>query len=175
MTVNCHVLLGGMTGGLLDRFPGINGGMNDLVRMMAPRGAKTWTWGDWQKCWADIRNTWHPGTQIVIIGYSGGGWCGTLLCNALKPAAVALFVAYDPSPAGSLQPISNNVRRACCYFNTKPAMWWPGVGQIGGGRIVSDGSTPAPTIETRTIAMQHLLVQYDKALHRHTIDLINHL
>ncbi len=170
-----HILLGGLTGGPIDRLPGINAGMNNLVRMLRPQGVKTWTWGDWQATWRDIHDNWRPGNQVVIIGYSGGGWCGTVLCNALKPAAVALFVAYDPSPAGNVKPISNNVQKACCYYNTKPEMWWPGVGKLGGGIITSDLKTPVPDIEIFTIAEQHFLVQFNETLHRHTIDLINKL
>lgn len=168
-----HVLLGGMTGGALDRVPPLNAGMNNLVHMLAPLGVKTWTWGQWQSAWRDIHDNWKSGNQIIIIGYSGGGTRGTWLCNAIKPAPVALLVVYDPSPARQMRPIGNNVRRAVCYHNLSPAMWFPGVGWLGGGIVTGDGSEPTPVIETVPISEWHLAVQFDEKLHRHTMDLIN--
>jgi hypothetical protein len=170
-----HLLLGGMTGGAIDKLPPTNSGMYGLVRLLAPRLVTVWTWGEWLKCDEAIRDNYKPGNQIIIIGYSGGGCFGVWATRMLSPIPIALFVAYDPSPAGKMVGFLPNVQRAVCYYNETPWMWWPGVGKLGGGRLFAkDGKSP-PVIDTRAIREQHLMVQFDQKLHQNTIALINAL
>lgn len=174
-----HLLLGGMTGGPLDRLPPSNTGMFALKRMLAPRLVTDWTWGDWMRCVDDIRANYKEGNQVVLIGYSGGGSRGCYATRMLASVApvipVTLLVAYDPSPADQMLGLADNVQSACCYYNERPMMWWPGVGRLGGGRLFAVEQRSPPVIETMTVRQQHLLVQFDQELHRRTIALIDAL
>jgi hypothetical protein len=37
-----------------------------------------------------------------------------------------------------MKSIGSNVERALCFHNTKPMMWMPGVGALGGGHLVGN-------------------------------------
>jgi hypothetical protein len=164
-----HLLLGGMTGTVLDR--PTTGGMLKLVELLAPLKVTTWYWGQWPQAWQAIYAAWHATDQLIIIGYSGGGSRGTYLCNALFPAPIALFVAYDPSPAREMHPIRRNVVKAVCYYNERPLMLG-----LGGGLVTSEspGHHP-PAIDVEPIKLQHLRVQYSAQLHAKTVELIKGL
>ena len=75
------------------------------------------------------------------------------------------MILYDPSPAWQMQPIGNNVHKAINYHNNKPGMWWPGVGELGGGVLTGH----AVVMETVEVAENHLSVQFNQALHTRTI------
>ena len=136
-------------------------GMDLLGNRLAELGCvvSRYNWGAWQTAAQDLWRAQAAGSKIVLIGYSGGGWCATLLANLPNKPQIDLMVLYDPSPAWQMKPIGPNVKRAICYHNTAPLMFG-----LGGG--VLTGTT---RIETIDIAEQHLLVQFDQKLHDRTI------
>jgi hypothetical protein len=167
-----RILLGGMTGGVADLIPPTNTGMFALRNMLSDLpnvDVQTWTWGNWREVAIDLDGT-LPKDKIVVIGYSGGGSRATDLANWMflnTHVHIDLMVLYDPSPADQMQTIRANVKRAICYRNLSPKMWFPGVGKLGGGVLRSVGA--APVVETVEIAQQHLLVQGNMDLHKRTI------
>ena len=53
-------------------------------------------------------------------------------------------------------------KRAICYHNTKPDMFVPFIGSLGGGVLVGTN------VETIDIAIPHLKVQFSQSLHQRT-------
>jgi hypothetical protein len=65
-------------------------------------------------------------------------------------------------------------------LRTKPMMWMPGVGDLGGGQLVGNapdfGGRPGHGgIEIINIAEQHMLVQVDQSLHERTVKAVEAL
>ena len=106
---------------------------------------------------------------VIVIGYSGGGAKATWLANGyfgntsnyLSRPRIDLMVLYDPSPAWSMLPINDNVKRAICYRNVTPLFFG-----LGGGVLVGNNTQ----IDTIDIFEHHLLVQMDSTLHQRTIE-----
>jgi hypothetical protein len=166
VTVSVFILRGGVLHGGADGVVS-SAGMDALGRQLAAIHGVTvgvYNWGQWQSVAWDM---WRApaGSKIVLIGYSGGGWCATLLADLPNKPAIDLMVVYDPSPAWQMKPIGPNVKRAICYHNQHPLMFG-----LGGGVLI--GTTD---IETVNIAEQHLAVQFDQKLHNHTIDAVRSL
>ena len=163
MSARCYMLLGGMTGQAWEAYiPGINSGMLALRDRIEGLGVpvSVYPWGQWRFALADMSAS---GCRI-LIGYSGGGWCSTLLAASLDPTMIDLMVAYDPSPANQMQPIGSNVKKAICYYNTSPFFFC-----LGGGKLTLAAGNATTSLTTVTIAEQHLAVQYDWSLHAQTL------
>ena len=158
---NAYILLGGLTGSLID-YP-VNLGLLGLRRRLQQNNVIcfTYPWGNWQRAGDDIAA--HAGlAATIVIGHSGGGSRATWLANWRNPP-IDLMVLYDPSPGAQMRPVGRNVQRALCYHNTKPCMWWPGIGTLGGGMLLG------PRVEVLDFAQFHLLVQFNQTLHARTL------
>lgn len=158
-TAHVYILLGGMVGA--DPSYAINEGMLDLGEQLGRiPGVKVteYPWSDYERIAADHPNKEADG-DLVVIGYSGGGWKATVLANEHPGLLINLMVLYDPSPAWSMRPIGDNVVRAICYHNTAPMF-----GNLGGGLL--QGITDIKIVD---IAEEHLFVQNDQRLHDQTI------
>jgi pimeloyl-ACP methyl ester carboxylesterase len=179
-TVQVYLLLGGLIGsdGSVTSV-----GMFQLAKMLRAlpdTTVTTYTWDQWAEAYKTILAN-EGKAKIVVVGYSGGGSRATWLANMPSKPQIDLMVYYDPSPKWQMQPIGANVKKALCYHNTKPMMWVPGIGDLGGGQLVGhapgvDGApVRSPSIETVNIAEQHLLVQVDQSLHEHTVKAVRAL
>ena len=158
-TAHVYILLGGLAGG--DPSRAVNEGMDFLAgQLKVIPGVKvtSYPWADYERIVVEHPN--KADDELVVIGYSGGGWKATVLANEHSGLLINLMVLYDPSPAWSMRPISHNVVRAICYHNTNPMF-----GNLGGGRL----SGPPGIVETIDIAEEHLFVQNDQSLHAHTV------
>jgi|KBSMisStaDraftv2_1062788.scaffolds.fasta_scaffold39469_2 hypothetical protein len=164
---NIFILLGGIWS--FDG-PVTSSGMYMLRSMLSKLpnvSIKTYLWASWTQCYNDVMAA--KDEKVAIIGFSGGAMKETWVANGcvlgahgiiyLKRPNIDLLVAYDPSPAGSVQLLGKNVKRAVCYYNAAPWMFG-----LGGGRLGGDTD-----IQTITIREQHLAVQTDMALHRRTV------
>ena len=172
-----YVLLGGLysidglatSAGMLTLVTRLKGIPNTVV--------KWFLWGDYQSCFRDA-NAADPGDQVILIGYSGGGWriCTVAGMMSKYKEDVALLVAYDPSPSWNMSLPENilrpNVKKAVCYQN-ESVMWIPFIGAIGGGKLVVGAG--GPTVDVRPIKEQHLSVQFDAHLHDQTVALVSDL
>ena len=162
MTARCFMLLGGMTGQAWEAYiPGINSGMLALRDRIEGLGVpvSVYPWGQWRFALADMSAS---GCRI-LIGYSGGGWCSTLLADSTA-TAIDLMVGYDPSPPNQMQPLGGNVKKAICYYNTSPFFFG-----LGGGKLTLAVGNTTTSLTTVTISEQHLAVQYDWSLHAQTL------
>ena len=158
MTVRVTILLGGMLGpdGWID-----SDGMlflRDDLRKIDGVIVETLTWNEWTAALNNIADD----DKTAIIGYSGGGSRATWLANSIHHPTIDLMVLYDPSPSWQMQRIGSNVKRAICYHNTKPDMFVPFIGSLGGGVLVGTN------VETIDIAIPHLKVQFSQSLHQRT-------
>jgi hypothetical protein len=163
MTVQVHILLGGLVS--WDGYVTSAGmfGLAKQLRALPGVSVTTSTWGSWQNVYSAITHRTVGPTKVVVIGYSGGGTRATWLANYSSKPRIDLMVLYDPSPKWQMQVIDTNVKSALCYYNANPMM--PSFnGMLGGGRLV--GKTK---IETFTISEQHLAVQFDQSLHARTL------
>ena len=168
---NVYLLLGGVTGGYFGGY-GTSPGMLTLasaLRQLPGVTVQVYPWGQSDRAYADIMAA-QGRAKIAIPCYSGGVWQATVIANKATKPVIDLLVAYDPSPPKLIQPIGPNVKQAICYYNSRPMMWWPGIGRLGGGKIT--GNTK---ITTYTIAEQHLWVQLDQTLHARTVAAIKTL
>lgn len=178
--VQVYLLLGGLIGpdGTVT-----SAGMFQLAKMLRElpdTEVNTYTWNRWTEAYKAILDN-EGKAKIVVIGYSGGGSRATWLANMPSRPQIDLMIHYDPSPRWQMMSISTNVKKALCYHNTKPMMWVPGIGDLGGGQLVGKtldvGGEPirGPSIETVDIAEQHLLVQLDQSLHERTVEAVRAL
>lgn len=175
MTIQVFNLLGGFAGpdGYID-----SEGMEYLGQMIEQQvpNAKvsTFTWSHWQSAIDPILGAVQRKEKVVVIGYSGGGSRATYLADALfykyPMGVIDLMVLYDPSPKWEMEPIGGNVLQAICYHNTNPMMWFPLIGELGGGQLTGHSK-----IRTIDIAQQHLAVQENQDLHKQTIAAIKAL
>ncbi len=161
------LLLGGLVG-----FDGdvTSAGMFKLEHMLEELpgvSVKSYAWSSFMTAAYDVQMT---KTLKVVVGYSGGGSRATWLANAIPMTMIDLMVLYDPSPWWETHPIGHNVKQGICYHNTKPEMWVPFIGQIGGGKLVGTGN-----IITQNFAQQHLLVQFNEELHNETVKYVKKL
>jgi hypothetical protein len=162
MSTSVYMLYGGMTGGILDN--PFNWGMAALRRRIEALPnilMHKYNWGSWQQAGLDVYADERG--KIVICGYSGGGSRASWIANWLKHKRIDLLVTYDPSPAGQMRVIGENVLKAINYHNQKPGMWWPGVGALGGGVLLG------PHVETVEVAQNHMWVQSNETLHVRTL------
>ena len=169
MKVLACILLGGLEGadGYLD-----SAGMEALAaQLRAVPGIETsvWTWDKWEQALAVVRAC-EGHAKIAVIGYSGGGSRMTYLASESPLPIIDLMIGYDPSPKWQIKDIEMNVHKAICYYNTKPDLYVPLIGALGGGRLA--GYTNIQTIE---IAEPHLAVQADQSLHDRTIAAVKEL
>jgi hypothetical protein len=178
-SVQVYLLLGGLVGsdGSVTSV-----GMFQLAKMLrALPDTKVWTytWDKWAEAYKTILAN-EGKAKIVVVGYSGGGSRATWLANMSSKPQIDLMVNYDPSPKWQMKPIGSNVKKALCFHNTKPMMWMPGVGDLGGGQLVGNvpgfGGRPGHSgIEIINIAEQHMLVQVDQSLHERTVKAVGAL
>ena len=178
-SVQVYLLLGGLVG---SDGSVTSAGMFQLAKMLrALPGTKvrTYTWEKWAEAYKAILAN-EGKAKIVVIGYSGGGSRATWLANMPSKPQIDLMVNYDPSPKWQMKSIGSNVKKALCFHNTKPMMWMPGVGALGGGQLV--GNAPGFSdrsghgrIESINIAEQHMLVQVDQSLHERTVKAVEAL
>lgn len=177
--VKVYVLLGGLVG--MDGYA-TSAGMFQLAKMLRSlpnTSVTTFTWDKWREAYRVILAN-EGKAKIVVIGYSGGGSRATWLANTRPRPKIDLLISYDPSPKWQIKPIGANVKMALCYHNTR-AMWLPGFGNFGGGRLINgvrgnaDSQIEGPKIENFNVAEQHMLVQFDQSLHRQTIEAVRSL
>jgi hypothetical protein len=161
LQINAYILLGGLSGSFID-YP-VNLGLLGLRRTLRQNNVTcfTYLWGNWQRAADDIA------AQAGLASTTGdrpfgGGSRATWLANWRNPL-IHLMVLYDPSPAGQMRPVGQNVLSAVCYHNTKPRMWWPGIGTLGGGVLTG------PRVKMVDFAQFHLLVQFNQSLHERTL------
>ena len=169
MSTRCYMLLGGMTGQAWEAYiPWINSGMLALRDRIQGLGVpvSVYPWGQWTLAAADMQP--YSGTKI-LIGYSGGGWCATLLADS-SGIGIDLMVGYDPSPSNQIRPLGRNVKQAICYYNTNPFFFG-----LGGGKLTLAVGNTTTSLTTVTISEQHLAVQYDWSLHAQTLAAIKEL
>lgn len=162
-----HILLGGIAGP--DGVVTSRGmyGLADTLSKLPGVETHTYFWSSWQVAasamWAQAK-----ADKTVLIGYSGGGTRATWLSYFYPQIPIDLMVLYDPSPARQMYPIKDNVAHALCYHNTRPLMWVPFIGSLGGG-VLTGVKGYTGKIETVDFAQQHLLVQFNSALHARTV------
>jgi pimeloyl-ACP methyl ester carboxylesterase len=149
-----------------------------MLRALPDTTVTTYNWNKWPDAYRAILAN-QGKAKIVVIGYSGGGSRATWLANMPSKPKIDLMVHYDPSPRWQMKPIGINVKKALCYHNTRPMMWVPGIGSLGGGELVAnvtaDDVLATPAIETVDIAEQHFLVQVDQSLHQRTVEAVRSL
>ena len=83
MTVAVFILRGGILPNGVDGIAS-SPGMDALGRQLAAINGVTvrvYNWGAWQTAAQDLWRAQAAGSKIVLIGYSGGGWCATLLAD----------------------------------------------------------------------------------------------
>ena len=178
-SVQVYLLLGGLVG---SDGSVTSAGMFQLAKMLRAlpdTKVRTYTWEKWAEAYKAILAN-EGKAKIVVIGYSGGGSRATWLANMPSKPQIDLMVNYDPSPKWQMKSIGSNVKKALCFHNTKPMMWMPGVGALGGGQLV--GNAPGFSdrsghgrIESINIAEQHMLVQVDQSLHERTVKAVEAL
>lgn len=98
------------------------------------------------------------GCKTCVVGYSGGGSRLTWIDHDLD-----LAIGYDPSPASEVRSV-HLFRRVLCYYNILPT-YLLGF-RLGGGLYQGNN------VETTTVAMNHLKVQYAEELHVKTLNAI---
>jgi pimeloyl-ACP methyl ester carboxylesterase len=178
-SVQVYLLLGGLVG---SDGPVTSAGMLQLAKMLRAlpdTEVRTYTWDKWAEAYKSILAN-EGKAKIVVVGYSGGGSRATWLANMSSKPQIDLMVNYDPSPKWQMKPIGSNVKKALCFHNSKPMMWMPGVGDLGGGQLVGNapgfGGRPGHgPIEIINIAEQHMLVQVDQSLHERTVKAVGAL
>jgi len=179
-SVQVYLLLGGLVG---SDGSVTSAGMFQLAKMLRAlpdTSVTTYTWDKWAEAYKAILAN-EGKAKIVVVGYSGGGSRATWLANMPSKPQIDLMVDYDPSPKWQMKSIGTNVKKALCFHNTKPMMWMPGIGDLGGGQLV--GNAPGvngspvngPSIDTINIAEQHMLVQVDQSLHEYTVKAVRAL
>jgi hypothetical protein len=146
-------------------------GMMMLARRLEEFGpVTTFTWGDTNNQLEWIRSGLAI-DRIALVGFSLGanqiGWLDQLLVSE----RIDLAIAYDPSRQSPLvrkvgseyvQTV-RRTKRLVCYYN--PRTWF-----YGGSRYEY-----ATNIETITINMPHMLVQFSQSLHARTIEEIEEI
>jgi hypothetical protein len=178
-SMQVYLLLGGLVG---SDGSVTSAGMFQLAKMLRAlpgTKVKTYTWEKWAEAYKAILAN-EGKAKIVVIGYSGGGSRATWLANMPSKPQIDLMVNYDPSPKWQMKSIGSNVKKALCFHNTKPMMWMPGVGALGGGQLVGNapgfgGRSGHGPIEIINIAQQHMLVQVDQSLHERTVKAVGAL
>ncbi len=179
-SVQVYVLLGGLVGSDGSLTSAGMFRLTNMLRTLPDTTVTSYTWDKWGEAYKAILAN-QGKAKIVVVGYSGGGSRATWLANMPSKPQIDLMVNYDPSPRWQMKPIGANVKKALCYHNTKPMMWMPGIGNLGGGQLVGHapgaGGAPVqgPTIETVNIAEQHFLVQIDQSLHEQTVKAVRAL
>ena len=108
---------------------------------------------------ADIRQL-DASAKIAIIGYSLGGNYAAWAADAVYPRAIDLVVAYDPTVNAPIKPLRENVKRALCFRQT---------GYLLTSALFGRGVLVGPQVEVINATNDHLLVQFDEALHRRTL------
>lgn len=98
--------------------------------------------------------------RVAIIGYSLGANYATWVADAVYPREIELIVAYDPTVNAPIKPLRENVKRAICYRQT---------GYILTSALFGRGVLVGPQVEIVNTTNDHLLVQFDEALHRRTL------
>ena len=154
--MRCFMLLGGVSGTVFD-YP-TTLGMLGLRDQLVAAGFQVTVdpWGMWREVDHDIAvlRQASPLTLIIVIGYSGGASYATWMQSQID-----LLIGYDPSPAGNVRELRPSVKKALCYHNNHPALWWPGIGWLGAGRYVGPQVT---TVEINGGKGEfHLAVCYD--------------
>lgn len=167
----CYILLGGIMSA--DGYLTSSGmfGLKSRLAQLDDVVTYHYTWANYRDCATEIAA--HPTDKNIIIGYSGGAWKATVLAHEYPQLTIDMLIAYDASPAWNVLPLGPNVKAAVCYFNAHPMMWWPGVGKIGGGKLVADKG--GPKVLTVIVREQHLAVQFDGNLHRMTVETIKNM
>ena len=173
MTGHVHILLGGLQS--IDGYVTSRGmlGLEDRIKVEFPKVTVAhYLWADYLVCYSAMAAQARE-DQNILIGYSGGGTHAQWLAEGydyrsqrihLQKIRIDLLIGYDPSPAWGFVgstirgPLSDNVKRAICYWNQMPLMFG-----LGGGKY--DG----PQVEIVPIRMQHLGVQYMTSLHDRTM------
>jgi pimeloyl-ACP methyl ester carboxylesterase len=177
-TVQVFLLLGGLVGadGTVTSAGMFH--LASMLRALPDTTVTTYNWNNWPDAYRAILAN-QGKAKIVVIGYSGGGSRATWLANMPSKPRIDLMVHYDPSPRWQMKPIGTNVKKALCYHNTRPLMWVPGIGSLGGGELVASAAAKdvlaTPAIETVDIAEQHFLVQVDQSLHQRTVEAVRSL
>jgi pimeloyl-ACP methyl ester carboxylesterase len=163
------VLLGGVYGG--DGWVTSRGMLSLAAGLgkLPGTSAKSYAWDHWQLARDDLVKQ-HYGKRVVI-GYSGGGMAAMWMANRMGTSEnLDLVVLYDPSPPGQIESVDANTKanNIICYHNTAPHMWFPFIGQLGGGKPhVTD--TFKGRFYSTDVAEFHLLVQSDASLHAKTM------
>lgn len=104
--------------------------------------------------------------KVAIIGYSLGANYATWVADAVYPRAIDLVVAYDPTVNAPIKSLRENVKRAICYRQT---------GYVLTSALFGRGVLVGPQVEIVNTANDHLLVQFDEALHRRTLAAIEEI
>ena len=102
MTVSVFILRGGILPGGVDGIAS-SAGMDALGRQLAAIHGVTvsvYNWGQWQVAAWDLWRAQAAGHKIVVIGYSGGGWCATQLADLPNKPAIDLMVSTIPRRHG---------------------------------------------------------------------------
>ena len=104
-TAHVFILLGGMFGG--GPSVAVNEGMDALAFQLGRiPGVKvtSYPWAEYERIAVD--HVQDGTSELVVIGYSGGGWKATVLANEHPGILINLMgAAYDPSPAWSMQSV----------------------------------------------------------------------
>jgi hypothetical protein len=135
------------------------------------------SWSDYRHVYDEVMK--HQDDLIVVIGYSGGGMKATWVANgwfnqgsypsaALPRPRIDLLVTYDPSPRYGMMDLHSNVKAAVNYYNRTPLMFG-----LGGGILKS--AADGPKVEVIDVSEQHLAIQFNKKLHRYTVERIRAL
>jgi hypothetical protein len=161
MRLRCYVIRGGFWGPDGIAFSRGMDGLAAQINQIPDVRCDAWNWNAHQGILTSIASL--PLTVgVSLVGYSGGGMMIPYI-TAMAKRPVSFVVGYDPSPRGRIQPFLANVRRALCYFNTRPLFFG-----YGGG-MFSAKEKGHPPIEVLQIAQNHSLVQFNPFLHQRTV------
>lgn len=178
MTKNIYVLLGGIASGGIDGYA-TSIGLLTFAKQLAPFGnIKTYTWGNWGQVRYDIMTATKPGDKNIVIGFSGGGSRSTYLAFPFygeETAEVDLMILWDPSPSWQMYQIYPNVKQVINFYNTKPMMWVPFIGSLGGGQVVLHNDNKTTKVTVNPIAIQHMFVQFSSNIHNKTLEYVKAL
>lgn len=178
MTKNIYVLLGGIGPGGADGWVTSAGLWHFTSTLQGLGNVKTYTWGNWGQVRYDIMTATKPGDKNIVIGFSGGGSRATYLAFPFygeETAEVDLMILWDPSPSWEMYQIYPNVKQVINFYNTKPMMWVPFIGSLGGGQVMLHQDNKTTKVTVNTIAIQHMLVQLSSTVHSKTFEYVKAL
>jgi hypothetical protein len=157
--VHVSVILGGLWGP--DGYTwsqGIVALAQSIQRNMPHVQVRTWTWDLFDQVFQHLQEL-PKSTKRILVGYSGGGSRITYVAKERPLQRIDLAIGYDPSPRWQMMPLGPNVTKAICFHCLNPNL-----GDLGGGLF-----TGIETIETVDTNDSHLQVQWDKRLHKRTL------